>query len=162
MPGVPFHITGHKKIEMAVVIEIEKTGGDGPSATRDSRFGGDIREGSIAVVVIQDVLSVARDEEIGIAIIVVVADRDAHAVVASARARQACGFRRVREAAIFILAIKAIPVARVGTIKFLWKQHRAGHAPAIYQKNVEQAVVVVVEQGHATRHGFDEVFLRRG
>src|SRR5713226_8642701 len=137
VPGVPFHVTGHKEIEMAVIVEVEKTGRDGPAAARDSRFGGDIREGSVAVVVIQDVLSVARDEEIGIAIIVVVADRDAHAVVASAGAGQACGFSHIRETAIFILAIKAIPVARIGAIEFLGDLHGTGYAAAIDQKDVE-------------------------
>jgi len=60
------------------------------------------------------------------------------------------------------LAIKAIPIARVGTIKSFWKLHRTGHAPAIDEENVKQTIVVVVKQGHAAGHGFDEVFLRRG
>src|SRR6267143_540894 len=135
--GVPFHVAGNKKIEMAVIIVIEKTSRDGPATARDCCSGGDIGERSVAVVVIEDVLSVARDEEIGKAIIVVIADGDAHAVVTSAGVGQACSFSHIREAAIFILAIKAIPVTGVSTIKFFWKSHRAGHTPAIYEKNVE-------------------------
>src|SRR6266550_667699 len=150
---------GNDDVEMAVVIEVEETGRDGPAAACDSCFGGNVGESSVAIIVIKDVLPVARNEEIGVAVIVVVADRDAHAVVASASVGKARGFRHVRETAVFVLAIEAIPVAWVGTIKFLWKPHRAGHAPAIYQKNVEQAIVIVVEQGHAARHRFNEVFL---
>jgi len=69
---------------MAVVIEVEETRRDRPAAACDFCFGSNIGEGSVAVVVIQDVLSIAGDEEVGIAIIVVVTDRDAHAVVARA------------------------------------------------------------------------------
>ena len=117
---------------MAVVVEVEKTCRNRPAAASDSCSGGNIREGSVAVIVVKDVLSIAGDEEVRIAIIVVIADRNAHTVVTSAGAGQACGFRHVRETAIFVLAIKAIPVARVDSIKFLWKLHRTGHTSAIY------------------------------
>ena len=33
---------------------------------------------------------------------------------------------------------------------------------AVHQENIQKAVVVVVEQGDAAAHGFDQVFLRRG
>src|SRR6266849_4581767 len=147
---------------MAVVVEIEKPGRHGPATARDSCFGSDVCEGSVAVVVIKDVPSVACDEEVGKAVIVVIADRNTHPVVACASVWQAGRFGHISEAAILILAIKAIPVTRVSTIKFFWKLHRAGHTPAIYQENVEQTVVVVIEQGDAAGHGFNEVFLRRG
>src|SRR6266480_1133023 len=60
--GVPFHVTGDKKIEMAVVIEVEKTGRDGPAAACDSCFGGNVGESFVAIIVIKDVLPVARNE----------------------------------------------------------------------------------------------------
>ena len=162
---IPFHVVGNEQIRQAVVVVIHPYCRDRPHllalphTAANAGFGGNVGESSVAIIVIKDVLPVARNEEIGVAVIVVVADRDAHAVVARASAGKARGFRHVRETAVFVLAIEAIPVAWVGTIKFLWKPHRAGHAPAIYQKNVEQAIVIVVEQGHAARHRFNEVFL---
>ena len=33
---------------------------------------------------------------------------------------------------------------------------------AIYQENIEQAVVIVIEERYAAAHRFDQVFLRRG
>ncbi len=137
MLGVPFHITGHKKIQMAVVVEIKETRGDGPAPARDSCFGSDISEGSVAVVVVEDIFSVAGHEKVWEAIIVIIADGDAHAVVTSAGVGQARGFRHVRETATFVLAVQPVPVARIGAIEFLGDLHGTGHAAAIDQKNVE-------------------------
>src|ERR1700722_2623304 len=38
---------------------------------------------------------------------------------------------------------------------------RVRHVARIHQENVEQAVIVVIEQGHSARHGLNQVFTRR-
>ena len=147
---------------MPIIVEIEEARRDRPTSARDSCFGGHVRKRSVAIVVIKDVSAVARDEQVRKAVVVIIADCDTHAIVARASLGQTCGFGHVRKAAILVLAVEPIPVARAGAIKFFRQLHRTRHTPAIYQENVEQTVVVVIEQGDAAGHGFNEVFLRRG
>ena len=109
---------------------------------------------------VERVLAVIGDEQVRIAIVVVVTDRHAHAVVVHSCAREPGGCGDIGEAAIFVLAIEAVPVARVGAVKILRCFHRAGYAAAVDQKDVEQAIVVVVEEGYAAGHGLYEVLLR--
>src|SRR6516165_3176290 len=71
-------------------------------------------------------------------------------------------FGYVREVSIFILTVKAIPVSWIVAVEVLGCSHRVRDSAAVNQENIQQAVVVVVEQSDSTRHGFNEVFLRRG
>src|SRR5271163_4850731 len=100
---IPYHVTRYEQIQMAVVVVIEKAGGAAPTASLYTRLGGDVCKGAITIVVIQSILSVVRDVQIGKAIIVVIADRHAHAVVAVARIRQTSFLGDVRETPIRIL-----------------------------------------------------------
>ncbi len=70
---------------MAVVVEVEKAGGAAPAAGFHSGLGGYIGKRAIPVVVVEGVLSVVRDVEVGKAVVVVIANRDAHAVIAVTR-----------------------------------------------------------------------------
>jgi hypothetical protein len=160
MFGVPFHIASHKKIEKAVVVVIEEARGNRPASTRNACFCGYIRERSVAIVVVQDIFSVVGHEKIGEAVVVIVGDSHAHAVIAEARVGQAGCFGYISEAAVFVLAVEPVPVAGVGAIEFLRNLHGVCQTAAIDQKYVRKTVVIVVEQGDASRHGLDEVFLR--
>jgi hypothetical protein len=93
---------------MAVVIVIEETCRDMPTVASDTCFCGDICEGTISIIVIQDILSVTCDEQVGIAIVVLVADRHAHAVVSDPSGSKSGGFGDIAETAIFVLAIQAV------------------------------------------------------
>src|ERR1700736_3606031 len=106
---VPLHIPRDEQVQLAIVVVIEKAGGNGPTAACDSRFRGHIGESSVAVVVIQNVLAIASNVQVGIIVIVVVTDGYAHAVVAIAGTRQTGLLGHVREAPVSILTVKAIP-----------------------------------------------------
>jgi hypothetical protein len=55
--------------------------------------------------VIKNVFSIARDVQIGITIVVVIADGDAHPIVTVSRVSQTCGSCDVRKAPVGILAV---------------------------------------------------------
>ena len=81
----PLDVVGDDQIEPAIFVVIEPSGAGGPSAfVGDAGFGGDIGEGSVAVVVIENGAAVAGDVEIGIAVVIEIADRNALAVVSFA------------------------------------------------------------------------------
>ncbi len=104
--GVPFHIAGHKKIKMAVIVVIEETRGARPASASDASFGSHVREGAIAIVVIEDVFPVAGYKKIGIPVVVVVAHCHRDPIVAVASMGQASGFGDIGKASIAILADK--------------------------------------------------------
>ena len=111
---------------------------------------------------VQRVLSVAGQVEVGKAVVIVIADRDADPVVAIASIGQACFFGYVGEAAVWVLAIQAIPVLGVAAVEGFGRMHRICEVTAIDQEDVKQAVVVVVEERDAAAHGLDQIFLGRG
>jgi len=101
--------------------------------------------------VIEDVASPVGDEQIGIAIVVVVTDATS---LSPARAGQACLLRDVGESAVAIVVKQvaggvAIPLRR-------------NKACSIHQKDIEPAIVVVIEQGEAASHLFQKKLLVRG
>ena len=111
---------------------------------------------------IQNVLAITRDVQIRVAVIVIVADRRSHSVVGVSGIRQTGCLRNVGEAAVAVLPVKPIPVPRIMTIEVFRRGHGARQAAAIHEKNVQQAVIVIVEQGYSSGHGFDQVLLRCG
>ena len=60
--GVPVHVSGNKQIQFPVIVVVEKPGGDRPATPRNSCLRRHVREGSVAIVVIQNILSVISDE----------------------------------------------------------------------------------------------------
>src|SRR5580765_4776797 len=78
--GRPVHIICDYEIEAAVVVVIEPCRARGPSArVSDSRSRGHIREGSVTVVAIKNAATISADEQVGKSVVVIVADRYAHA-----------------------------------------------------------------------------------
>ncbi len=111
---------------------------------------------------IENILSVAGDVEIGEAVIVVIADGHSHSVVAVSGIGQPRFLSDVGEAAVFVLPIQPVPVTRVLAIEILRQTHGTGYASAVDQENIEQSIVVVIEQRDATGHGLDQILLRCG
>src|SRR5260370_21012796 len=161
MVGIPFHVSSDEEIEMAVIIVIEKARGARPAAVGLSSFRGLIVESAVAIVVVQNIFAVAGDVQIGETVIVIVAHGDAHAVVAVAGDGKARGLSNVREIAIAMLAVQAIPVTRIVTVKLFRDFQYIGYLAAIYKEYVEQTIVVIVEQRRAARHSFNQEFARR-
>jgi hypothetical protein len=105
--------------------------------------------------VVEGIFAVVGDVEIGETVVVVVADGYADAVVAIAGVGEAGFFGDVGEGAVGILAVEAVPVFGVLAVEFLGLVHWIGQLAAVHQENVEEAVVVVIEEGDASAHGFD-------
>ena len=157
--GVPFHITGHEEIEMAVVVVIEETRGTRPASASDACFCRNISERSVAIIVVQDILPIIRDKQVGIAIVVVVAYGHRYSIIAIARIGQPGGLRDVCKASVAILAVQPIPVARIAALKILRNVQVLSDSSTVHEKNIQEAVVVVVEQRNPARHRLDQEFL---
>src|ERR1700674_1112755 len=156
--GVPVHIAGDEQVELSIVVVIEEARGDGPASARHAGFGGYIRKRSISVVVIQNVFAVAGHIQIRIPIVVVVADRHSHPVIPIPRAGQSRRLGYVQKAPVAVLAIQAVPVARIAPLEVFWNMQALGDPPAVDEKNIQQSIIVVVEQCNAARHGLNQEF----
>ena len=144
--GVPIHVAGHEEVEPSVVVVIEKACRNGPASACHPGLGGHIRKRSIAVVVIQNVLAVTGHVQIGIPVVVVVADRHAHPVISIARVGQARRLGNVLKASVAVLAVQPVPIARIAPFEILRYAQSLRDPSAIHQEYIEQPIVVVVEQ----------------
>ena len=113
---------------------------------QQARALGDVGESAIAVVAIEDVLAVIRDEDVFVAVIVVIADGDG---LGPAGADEAGFFRHVTECAVAIVFVEAIGDAgrNCGCIE----------AAAVEDQDVEPAVVIVIEEGDAAACAFENI-----
>ena len=93
----------------------------------------------------------ARDKNVFIAVVVVVADRDAH-VVAGAREPGLFGY--VGEVAVAVVLEEAVGIFRGSLLERL-------DVRSVGEENVELAVVVVIEDRDAARHSFWRVAFGR-
>ena len=110
---------------------------------------GDVGEGAVAVVAIEGVLAVVGDEEVVVAVVVVVADAAGLAPTGAASRPE-----------------PLVTSVKVPSRLFLkrrqcgsWPFGKAFQAPAVDQEEVEPAVVVVVVEGQAAAGGFEQIFV---
>ena len=145
---VEVDVVGDEEVEVAVAVVVEERAAGVPSGLRlqEACFGGDIGEGAVAVIAIEDILSVVADEEIVPAIVVVVADAATLSPAAAAKAGFGCD---VGEGAVAIV----FEEVRDGLLTF----GEAFDAGAVDEEDVEPVVMVVVKEGHAAACGFEEV-----
>ena len=104
----------------------------------DARRLGYIGEGSVSVVVVQNISPGATDEQVLVAIVVVVAYRDTEIEV-QVLAQQTRLGRDILKSAVVPLFQEAVVVGRVGLLHF--RQLRA-----VGEEDVHLAVVVVIER----------------
>src|SRR5581483_11932161 len=88
-PGVvsrrPVEVVRHDEIEPAILVKVEPSSTGGPhAAVCYACLGGDIGESAVTIVVIQNRTAIARDIQVGVAIVVEVTDRHALAIVSLA------------------------------------------------------------------------------
>ena len=95
-------------------------------------------------------MSPVGDEEIVAAIIIVVADTTS---LSPAGMSQACFLRDIGERSVLIVVKE---VTRGIVTSFSRRK-----ACSVYEKNIEPAIVVVIEQGHAAAHFLQEELLVR-
>src|ERR1035437_3944773 len=90
--GRPLHVVDYEQVQISVVVVIKPTRADGPSLakpgmdTLEPRLDGHVGEGTVAVVMKQLIPVDAGHEHILISVVVVVANRDPHAVSGAAQA----------------------------------------------------------------------------
>jgi hypothetical protein len=102
---VEFDEAADEEIEFAVIVVIKPDGAGSPAGSREASFFGDVGEGAIAIVAIENAAAVLRDVHVRQAVAVVVADGNAHAVAAG---RDAGFFGDVGEGAVAIVFIKSV------------------------------------------------------
>ena len=102
--GRPLDVIANHEIQVAVFVIIHP-GGAGAESFRglQSRFLRHVGEGAVAIVVKQMILPVGSDEQVVIAVVIVIADGHAHAIELDVQT----GFsRRVGERAVVIVVIE--------------------------------------------------------
>ena len=147
--GRPAHVVDHQQIEPAVVVVVEPAGGRRPFAAAEARPLGDVLEAAVAAVVQQLVARDAGDEEIDVAVVVVVGGRRTHGVAGAAHARCRGHVGELHAAVVAIEPI-GVAVAALG---------ERGHLGAIGEEDIWPAVAVVVEDGHAARDALGVVLV---
>src|SRR5579864_1872171 len=152
---VPLQVIDHYEIEQSIVVDVDPGTGNGPERAVlgvglvESGFRRHIGEGAVAIVVVERVAVDASDENIFVAVVVVIADRNA-GVVARAGQSGLCG--DVGEVTLAVVFEEAVVV--LGRIFLERLQVRA-----VSEEDVELAVVVVIENGYASGHGFRGIVL---
>src|SRR5262249_46343770 len=117
---VELEVVGDEQVQVAIPVVVDESTSGSPARARfeQARLAGDVGERSIAVVAVQDVLPPIRDEEVLVAVVVIVSNGDRGR---PALPRQACLGGDVGESAVAIVLVQAIrslfggiPPARTG------------------------------------------------
>ena len=147
---VPTHVIHDKKIEKAVVVYIDPSSANGPQRAiflvglREAGCFGDVGERAVAIVVVERVAVDAGDKDVFVPVVIVIADGDTDIVSGSSEASL---FGDVGKRAISVVAEEPVPI-------FGRRLLQSDDVRPIGEKNVEVAVMVVVENSDASGHGF--------
>ena len=146
----PPQVVDDEEIEEAVVVVVQPARGDGPFAAGDAGARRHVVESAVAAIAQQLVASHAGNEQIDVAVVVVVGGRDAHRV---ADAGHACLVSHVRETHVPLVAIQPIRIRGQPLLE-------RGQLGAVGEEDVRSAVPVVIEDGEAARRTVDVEFFR--
>src|SRR5262249_7458313 len=143
-----------EQIEAAVAIVVEERAAGPPARPRaarvlESRRLRHVLERSVAAVAIETVLAEVADEEIVVAVAIVVAD--ARALAPAAGAEPGAG-RDVLERAVTLVAIQMIGRRLV--------RRKSFERRAVDEEQVEPPVFVVVDERDAGAGGLEQIFVR--
>ena len=147
---IEIDVVGDEQIEFAVAVVVHESAAGVPAlaVSGDAGLFADVGEGAVAVVVVENVLAEVGDEQVFEAVVVVVADADALSPAGVGHAGL-CG--DVGESAVAIV----LEEMRGG----LLAGGEAFEAPAVDQKNIQPAVVVVVVESDAAAGGLEQIFV---
>ena len=151
MLGRPPDVVAHEQIEETIAVEVEpqRRRAESRPAAEAARLG-DVHKRSLAGVAEQPVLPDTAHEQIGEAVVVPVADGDAHPVELDV---EAGGPRHVGKRAVAVVAIEAQGRA----LPFVpWPVH------AIHEQDILPAVRVVIEKRATGAHGFGQKLAAEG
>ena len=144
--GRPAGIVANEQVQVAVVIVVAPGGAEGPvqfgSQVSHSGTGRHIRERAVVVVAEQMIAAISGDVEVGPTVVVVVCDGDPLPIAEIPL--QSRPFRHIRKRAVPIVAVKD---TALGEVRF--RPGRAGGRSSLHGEDVQEAIVVVVEKGHA-------------
>src|SRR5215469_877250 len=148
----PLNVVGDQKIEFAVAVVVDPDGAGGELVRPPQTCGfGHIRERAVAVVMEQMALAERRNEDVVVAIIIVIPDRNSQP---EHRDGQAGSSGNVGKGAVVIVVIK-LQRRRAGV-------GMAGEVFAIRQQDVGISIVVVVKEGAPRSHSFRKPLLAEG
>ena len=139
-----------EKIDVPVAVVVDESAACVPALAVSSHAGffANVGEGAVPVVVVENIFSEVGDEEIVEPVVVVVAD--AHALPPAGMNQTGFG-GDVGEGAVTIILEKM----RKGFLS----GGKAFEAPAVHEKNIQPAVVVVIVESDSTASGFEEIFI---
>ena len=130
-------VIGDEQVERAIAVDVQEIGARAEEvAPADAGAGRHVGERSVAVVVVQDVGAEVIAVQVGLSIVVVVADGHAHPV---ARIAHAGRLRRVRESESVQVAVQGILGGAL--------DRSAPQRPAVQEVDVDQPVAVEVKGG---------------
>src|SRR6266566_4449369 len=142
--------TAYKEVEPAVIIVIKPDRTRSPTVRRHTGPLCDIREGAIAVVVVQNAALILGHIQIGPAITVVIANSYAHSIPTSGDAGL---LGHVRESSVAIVLVQGVAQRRLRIVEVT--------LAAVHQVDVHPAIVVVVQERTARSGGFRQVVICR-
>src|SRR5207249_4809292 len=140
------HEARDEQIEFAVIVIVEPGRARGPARRGHARFVSSIGESTVAVIVIEDVPSIAGHIEVHPAITVVISSRGTHAKIAAPYPGL---IRYVRKRAVVVIVVESVLQRCVRREKI--------RRTTIDQINVHPTVVVIIEEDSAAAAGFRQM-----
>ena len=159
---VVVEVVADVQIEPAVAVEVGERRRHAPPGVSGARLAGDVGEGPVAVVAEQLVRSEGGAVEVDPTVVVEVARRDAHAVRAPVEPAALGDVREAQGPAAVAMHLEVVPVQavprRTGPGRDGVRVERTAWAgrTALYDVDIEIAVVVEVEHRRAGPHGLDD------
>jgi hypothetical protein len=101
----PVEIAGNEEIQFSIVVVVEKSCGNGPTACGNPSLRGHVGKRAIAVVVVQNIFPVIGHVDIRKSVVVIVTDGDTHSVVGAPRRSETSFLGNIRETTVLILAV---------------------------------------------------------
>ena len=152
----PIGIVRNYKVKQAVIVVVEPRCVHTECLVRlatNARFLRDVGECPISIVVVENISARTADEQVLIAVVVVISNGDAEVEV-EVRSRQAGSCGDVLKRSVRLLMEQAVVERRVHLFQF--RELRA-----VCEENVESAIVVEIENCDAPTHRLREVFPAR-
>jgi hypothetical protein len=156
---VPIQVTCDEQVQFAVIVIVKESRARAPSASTYSCLLCHISKGAVPVIVVEDVASKAGHINILKAVVIVVSNRNAHAIKTLWHSTKTGSLRHVSEFGISILVIQTVPKSFVRFVGRFTVWHGIVDLAAIGEKNVKTSIVVVIQKRYAPSHRLDQVFI---
>ena len=148
--GVERDVIRNEKVEAPVAVIIKESAARSPPAraARYARFRRNVGERPVAIVVVQDVVPPVGHEEVFKPVVIVISDANA---LTPTVADQAGFIRHVGEGPVAVIVEEMVRGLLTGG--------KAREPRSVDQKNIQPAVVIVIEEGDAAARSLEDVSL---